>query len=72
MKDDLMDTIRDKRYYKKPSERRQEKLKNWLDSVNFNKENLLEDNPEKIKKYLPYIMNRCLAGHLDTVLFVFP
>ena len=27
MKDDLMDTIRDKRYYKKPSERRQEKLK---------------------------------------------
>tara|TARA_Y100000590_G_scaffold92893_1_gene105149 strand:+ start:13143 stop:13499 length:357 start_codon:yes stop_codon:yes gene_type:complete len=27
MKDNLMDTIRDKRYYKKPSEIRQEKLK---------------------------------------------
>ena len=27
MKDNLMDTIRDKRYYKKLSERRQEKLK---------------------------------------------
>ena len=50
-------------------ERKRSELGEWLDSVNFNKENLLEDNPEKIKKYLPYIMNRCLAGHLDTVLF---
>ena len=50
-------------------ERKRSELGEWLASVNFNKENLLEDNPEKIKKYLPYIMNRCLAGHLDTVLF---
>ena len=53
MKDDLMDTIRDKRYYKKPSERRQEKLKNWLASVNFSKRNIVEEDGAEIKTYVP-------------------
>ena len=43
-------------------------LKDWLNSINFNKENLMED-PDAIKKYPPYIINRCLSGHLDCVLF---
>ena len=44
-------------------------LKDWLNSINFTKENLIEDDPEAIKSYPPYIVNRCLSGHLDTILF---
>ena len=43
-------------------------LKDWLNSINFTKENFIED-PEAISSYPPYIVNRCLSGHLDTVLF---
>ena len=43
-------------------------LKDWLNSINFTKKNLIED-PEAISSYPPYIVNRCLSGHLDTVLF---
>ena len=44
-------------------------LKDWLNSINFNKENLMED-PDAKKDYPPYIINRCLSGHLDCVLLV--
>ena len=40
-------------------------LKDWLNSINLTKEDLSED----IKSYHPYIVNRCLSGHLDAVLF---
>jgi|TARA_B100002019_G_C21066849_1_gene496961 hypothetical protein len=40
-------------------------LKDWLNSINLTKEDLSED----IKSYPPYIVNRCLSGHLDAVLF---
>ena len=40
-------------------------LKDWLNSINFNKEDL----SEHIKEYPPYIINRCLSGHLDCVMF---
>ena len=43
-------------------------LKDWLNSINFNKENLMED-PAVKKDYPPYIINRCLSGHLDCVMF---
>ena len=43
-------------------------LKDWLNSINFTKENLIED-PDAISSYPPYIVNRCLSGYLDTVLF---
>ena len=41
-------------------------LKDWLNSINFNKENLIKEDPDIIKQYPPYIINRCLSGHLDT------
>jgi hypothetical protein len=41
-------------------------LKDWLNSINFTKEDLSED----IETYPPYIINRCLSGHIDCVLFV--
>jgi len=44
-------------------------LKDWLNSINFNKENLIEEDPSIIKDYAPYIINRCLSGSIDSVLF---
>jgi len=40
-------------------------LKDWLNSINFTKEDL----SEHIKSYPPYIINRCLSGHLDCVMY---
>jgi len=40
-------------------------LKDWLNSINFNKENLSEN----ISSYPPYIVNRCLSGHIDCIFF---
>ena len=44
-------------------------LKDWLNSVNFTKDDLTEEDPDCIKEYTPYIVNRCLSGHIDTVLY---
>jgi hypothetical protein len=44
-------------------------LKDWLNSINFNKDNLIEEDPSVIDDYPPYIINRCLSGHLDCVMF---
>ncbi len=43
-------------------------LKDWLNSINFNKDNLIEEDPSEIKNYPPYIINRCLSGHLDCIM----
>jgi len=40
-------------------------LKDWLNSINFTKEDLSEE----INNYAPYIINRCLSGHIDCILF---
>ena len=45
-------------------------LKDWLNSINFNKNNLIEEDPFMIKDYAPYIINRCLSGNLDCIMFV--
>ena len=42
-------------------------LKDWLNSINLNKKDILEEDPDA--KYPAYIVNRCLSGHLDTVMF---
>ena len=44
-------------------------LKDWLNSINFNKEDITKDDPDTVKDYPAYIVNRCLSGHLDCVLF---
>ena len=41
-------------------------LKDWLNSINFTKENLSEN----IKSYSPYIINRCLSAYIDCILYV--
>ena len=45
-------------------------LKDWANSININKENLIDEDPLIEKDYPPYIINRCLSGHLDCIMFV--
>jgi len=44
-------------------------LKDWLNSINFSKENLLKDDPSTIKEYNPFVINRLLSGEIDSVLY---
>ncbi len=44
-------------------------LKDWLNSINHTKKNLIDEDPSIEKEYSPYIVNRCFSGHLDAVLF---
>ena len=44
-------------------------LKDWLNSINLNKKNLIDEDPSVEKEYPPFIINKCLSGHLDTVMF---
>jgi len=44
-------------------------LKDWLNSLNFTKENILDEDPTLSREYPPYIINKCLSGHLDCVMF---
>ena len=45
-------------------------LKDWLNSINQTKKNLIDEDPLVEKEYPPYIINRCLSGHLDCIMFV--
>ena len=44
-------------------------LKDYLYSINQSKKNILDDDPSAVKKYPPYIVNRCLSSFTDTVLY---
>ena len=44
-------------------------LKDWLNSINHTKQNLIDEDPLLEKDYAPYIINRCLSGHIDSVIF---
>tara|TARA_B100000902_G_scaffold310457_1_gene300092 strand:- start:134 stop:520 length:387 start_codon:yes stop_codon:yes gene_type:complete len=44
-------------------------LSEILASINNTKEHLYVDDPDRVKSYPPYIINRCLSGHLDAILF---
>ena len=44
-------------------------LKDWLNSINLTKKNLIDEDPSLEKDYNPYIVNRIYSGHLDSVLF---
>ena len=43
-------------------------LKDWLNSINLNKNNIIKEDPDSERKYAPFIINKCMSGHLDTVL----
>jgi hypothetical protein len=44
-------------------------LKDWLNSINFQKNDLQDEDPTAIKQYSPYIINRCLSGFIDTIMY---
>jgi hypothetical protein len=44
-------------------------LKDYLNSINLSKKNLMDLDEEYEKKYPPYVINRCFSGFVDTILF---
>ena len=44
-------------------------LKDWLNSINTSKNNLIDEDPDIEKQYPSYIINRCLSGQIDSVMF---
>ena len=44
-------------------------LKDWLNSINQTKNNLIDEDPSLKKKYPAFIINRCMSGHIDTILY---
>ena len=44
-------------------------LKDWLNSINQTKKNLIDADVSVEKTYPPYIINKCLSGHIDTIMF---
>ena len=44
-------------------------LKDWLNSINLIRIILLKKILLSLKDYPPYIINRCLSGHLDCIMF---
>ena len=43
-------------------------LKEWLNSINITKKNLIDEEPDLEKQYPSYIVNRCMSGHIDAIL----
>jgi len=44
-------------------------LKDWLNSINSTKQNILDEDSSVTKEYPPFIINKCMSGHIDTVLY---
>ena len=44
-------------------------LKDWLNSINQSKKNIMDEDPSSKKEYPPYIINRCLSGHIDALMY---
>ena len=44
-------------------------LKEYLNSINLCKRDLMEEDPGWEKNYPPYVINKCLSSHLDTLAF---
>ena len=44
-------------------------LKDWLNTINSSKKNLIDEDPLLESKYPAFIVNKCMAGHLDAIMF---
>ena len=45
-------------------------LKDYLNSINYSKKSVMEsEDPAWEKNYPPYIVNKCMSHHLDTVMY---
>jgi hypothetical protein len=43
-------------------------LKDYLNTINLSKDNLMLEDPLAEKKYPAYIVNKCMSHHVDTVM----
>jgi len=45
-------------------------LKDYLNSINYTKKSVMDtDDPAWEKNYPPYIVNKCMSHHMDTVMY---
>lgn len=44
-------------------------LKDWLNSINQSKVNLIDEDPLLVKEYPSYIINKCISGHIDCIMY---
>ena len=44
-------------------------LKDWLNTINSSKKNLIDEDSLLESKYPAFIVNKCMAGHLDAIMF---
>ena len=44
-------------------------LKDWLNSINHTKKNIIDEDPLLESKYPAFIVNKCMSGHLDAIMF---
>lgn len=44
-------------------------LKDWLNSINTTKNNIIDLDSSVEKEYPPFIINKCMAGHIDTIMY---
>ena len=43
-------------------------LKDWLNSININKKDIITEDTDTEHEYATFIINKSMSGHLDTVL----
>tara|TARA_B100000902_G_C27229007_1_gene873796 strand:+ start:437 stop:835 length:399 start_codon:yes stop_codon:yes gene_type:complete len=44
-------------------------LKDYLNTLNYSKDNLMDDDPGWKKNYPPYVINKCMSHHMDTLMY---
>ena len=44
-------------------------LKDWLNSINLSKHNMMDENPDVESEYPPFIINKCLSGQTDSLMY---
>ena len=44
-------------------------LKDYLNSINQSKKNIMDEDEDAVKGYPPFIVNKCLSGFTDSILF---
>lgn len=44
-------------------------LKDWLNSINQTKKNLIDENPLSENEYPQFVINKCLSGHIDCLMY---
>jgi hypothetical protein len=44
-------------------------LKDWLSSIHQSKKNIMDEDISSKKDYSPFVINKCLSGHIDCLMY---